>query len=119
MSLQGLKEEKFDLRSDMGLKDFILAGKFHTKRVLNVEVVARNFSQLWRTRNGFKIKDQGNRIVLFIFKNNFDCDRIFFSQPWSFDKFLVVFQRYKNSIHVRNLDYERVPFSGCKYTTFR
>ena len=65
----------------MGSKDFILAAKFHTKRVLNVEAVAQNFSQLWRTRNGFKIKDQGNHVVLFIFENKFDCDRIFSSQP--------------------------------------
>ena len=91
MSLQGLEEENFDLRSEMGLKDFILATKFHTKQVLNVEAVAHNFSQLLRTFNGFKIKDQGNHIVLFIFENKFDCDRIFSSQPWSFDKFLVVF----------------------------
>ena len=92
----------------MGSKDFILAAKFHTKRVLNVDVIAQNFSQLWHTRNGFKIKDQGNHIVLFIFKNKFDSDRILSSQPWSFNKFLVVFQRYENSIHVRNLDFEKV-----------
>ena len=92
----------------MGSKDFILAAKFYTKRVLNVDVVAQNFSQLWHTRNGFKIKDQGNHIVLFIFENKFDSDRILSSQPWSFNKFLVVFQRYENSIHVRNLDFEKV-----------
>ena len=92
----------------MGSKDFILAAKFYTKRVLNVDVVAQNFSQLWHTRNGFKIKDQGNHIVLFIFQNKFNSDRILSSQPWSFNKFLVVFQRYENSIHVRNLDFEKV-----------
>ena len=92
----------------MGSKDFILAAKFHTKRVLNVEAVAQNFSQLWHTRNGFKIKDQGNHIFLFIFENKFDSDRILSSQPWSFNKFLVVFQRYENSIHVHNLDFEKV-----------
>ena len=32
ISLQGLEDEKFDLRSKMGSKDFILAAKFHTKR---------------------------------------------------------------------------------------
>ncbi|KAL0004666.1 hypothetical protein SO802_012227 [Lithocarpus litseifolius] len=58
MSLRGPEEDKFDLRSEMGSRDFILAAKFHTKRVLNLDAVARNFSQLWRTRNGFKIKDQ-------------------------------------------------------------
>ena len=110
MSLQGPKEEKFDLCSEMGSKDFILAAKFYTKRVLNVDDVAQNFSQLWHTRNDFKIKDQGNHIVLFIFQNKFDSDRILSSQPWSFNKFLVVFQRYENSIHVLHLDFEKVLF---------
>ena len=79
MSLQDLEDENFDLQSEMGLKDFTLAAKFQTKRVLNVKVVAQNFSQLWHTRNGFKIKDQGNHIVLFIFEDKFDCDKIFSS----------------------------------------
>ena len=94
----------------MESKEFILATKFHTKQVLNVDAIARNFSKLWCTRNGFKIKDQGNHIVLFIFKNKFDCDRIFSSQPWSFDKFLVVFQRYNSSTHIQNLDFKTVLF---------
>ena len=110
MSLQGPEKDQFDLRSDMGSKDSILAAKVYTKRVINVEAVARNFSLLWRTRNGFKIKDQGNHIILFIFENKFDCEKILFAQPWSFDKFLVVFQKYHNNTLVRDLDFERVPF---------
>ena len=77
LSLQDPEEENFDLQSEMGSKDFTLAANFQTKRVLIVEAVAQNFSQLWHTRNGFKIKDQGNHIVLFIFENKFDCDKIF------------------------------------------
>ena len=67
MSLQDLEDENFDLQSEMGLKDFTLAAKFQTKRVLNVKVVAQNFSQLWHTRNGFKIKDQGNHMTMCAF----------------------------------------------------
>ena len=40
MSLQGPEKDQFDLRSDMGSKDSILAAKFYTKRVINVEAVA-------------------------------------------------------------------------------
>ena len=57
MSLQGLEEVQFDLHSNMGSKDFFLAAKFHTKQVINFDIVARNFSLLWRTKNGFKVKD--------------------------------------------------------------
>lgn len=110
MTLQGPEDGEFDLRLDMGPKEFILATMFFTKQVLNIDAIAQNFSQLWWTWDKFKIKDQGNHIVLFIFGNKFDCDRIFTNQPWSFDKFLVVFQRYSNAISVRDLAFERVPF---------
>jgi len=110
MTLQGPEDEEFDLRSNVGSKEFILAARFFTKQVLNIDAIAGNFSQLWRTRDGFKIKDQGNHIFLFIFRNEFDCDRIFTNQPWSFNKFLVVFQRYSSAIPIRDLAFKRVPF---------
>lgn len=69
----------------------------------------RNFSQLWHSRNGFKIKDLGNHVVFFIFDNKLDTDRILASQAWSFDKFLVVIQRYEKSTHACDLVLDRVP----------
>ena len=60
----------------MGSEEFVLATKLFAKRALNTDAIARNFSQLWRSWNGFKIKDLGNHIVLFIFDNKLDTDRI-------------------------------------------
>uniref|UniRef100_A0A7N2RAR5 DUF4283 domain-containing protein n=1 Tax=Quercus lobata TaxID=97700 RepID=A0A7N2RAR5_QUELO len=94
LSLQGPEGDGFRLRSEMGSEEFVLAAKFFTKRVLNTDAIAKNFSQLWRSRNGFKMKDLGNHIVLFIFDNKLDTDRILASQPWSFDKSLVAIQCY-------------------------
>ena len=81
LSLQGPEGDGFRLRSEMGSEEFVLAAKFFTKRALNTDAIARNFSQLWCSRNGFKIKDLGNHIVLFIFDNKLDTDRILASQP--------------------------------------
>lgn len=75
LSLQGPEGDGFRLRSGMGSEEFVLAAKFFTKRVLNTDAIARNFSQLWCSRNGFKIKDLGNHIVLFIFDNKLDTDK--------------------------------------------
>ena len=109
LSLQGPEGDGFSLRPEMGSEEFILAAKFFTRRVLNTDAIARNFSQLWRSRNGFKIKDMGNHIILFIFDNKLDTDRVLASQPWSFDKFLVAIQRYDKNTPVRDLVFDRVP----------
>ena len=110
LSLQGPEGDGFNLRAEMGSEEFVLATKFFTKRVLNTDAIARNFSQLWRSRNDFKIKDLGNHIVLFIFDNKLEADRVLASQPWSFDKFLVAIQWYEKSTLARDLVFDKVPF---------
>ena len=50
----------FWLHKEMGSSEFLV--KFLTKKVLNIEAVARTFKQLWRSRNGLKIKDLGIHI---------------------------------------------------------
>ena len=92
------------------LRSSFFAAKFYTKRELNTEVIARNFTQLWRSRNGFKIKDVGDHIVLFIFDNKLEADRVVDSQPWSFDKHLVAIQCYEKRMLVRELCFDRIPF---------
>lgn len=87
-----------------------MAAKFFTKRVLNTNAIARNFWQLWHSRNGFKIKDLGNHVVLFIFDNKLNTDRVLVSQPSSFDKFLVAIQLYEKSTHACDLVFDMVPF---------
>lgn len=94
----------------MGFDEFILAAKFFAKRALNTDAIAHNLSQLWRSRNGFKIKDLGNHVILFIFDNKVESERVLASQPWSFNKHLVVIQRYEKSSSAHELCSDRVPF---------
>ena len=51
------------------------------------------FGQLWRSANGFKIHNLGDHIVLFVFDNNSDVERIIENQLSSFDKHLVVLEK--------------------------
>ena len=46
-----------------------LAGKFFTKRVLNVEAVARTFKPLWRPVDELKIRDSGDNVLVFEFED--------------------------------------------------
>ena len=68
----------------------MLAAQFLTPRFLNMEIMARTLKQLWRSTNGFMIRNQKDRRALFVFDNLGDVDWILKKQPWSFDKHLVM-----------------------------
>lgn len=78
------------LTSVDSLEDFSIMAKFFTKRALSIDVIARTFNPLWRARNGFKIQSYRDHTVLFTFDNKNDIKKIISSEPWSFDKHLVV-----------------------------
>lgn len=75
-----------------------------------MDAVAKTFRQIWRSTNGFKIRNLGDHIVLFVFKNQGDVDRIILSEPWCFDKHLVVLQRYDCDTSVNDLQFNRATF---------
>lgn len=105
-----LDKEKIDfiLPEDHRKGEFVIAAKFLTSRFLQME--ARTFKQLWKTDNRFRIRNQRNNIVLFIFNNLAEVDKILKSQPWSFDKHLIVMQCYVNDALVGELVFKKVPF---------
>uniref|UniRef100_A0A7N2MXZ0 DUF4283 domain-containing protein n=1 Tax=Quercus lobata TaxID=97700 RepID=A0A7N2MXZ0_QUELO len=87
-----------------------LAGKFLTKRVINVDAVARTFKPLWKPRGELKIRDVGENILLFEFEDCLDLERVLEFEPWSYDKSLVVFQRALDAESALTLDYTRCSF---------
>lgn len=88
--------EKFSLSESEGRKlivednedarEWFLATRFFTGRALSMEVIARTFKLLWRTRNGFEVRDKGNHRVLFAFRDEGDMEQVLKGEPWSFDK---------------------------------
>ena len=88
--------------------EFSIAAKFLTKRALSVEVLAQTFNPLWRAQNGFKIQNIGYHRILFTFDNKDDVDRILSSEPWSFDKHLVVMHRYDRDMSIQDLKFENI-----------
>ena len=82
-SLSLLEKEKtgFILQKDQQTGEFMLAAQFLTPRFLNMEIMARTFKQLWRSTNGFKIHNQKDHRVLFVFDNLGDVDRILKNHP--------------------------------------
>ena len=78
------------LLDDDRVVGFSIAAKFLTKQAINMEVIAKTFTLLWRARNGFKIQNFGDQKILYTFDNREDVDWILRGEPWSFDKHLVV-----------------------------
>jgi hypothetical protein len=92
-SLSDKEGLNMDLANTLQQPESILAAKFLTSRVLNMDVVARTFKPLWKTRHGFTVQDLGGNKVAFVFEDAMDLERVLANEPWTYDKFLVVFQR--------------------------
>ncbi|XP_030970196.1 uncharacterized protein LOC115990508 [Quercus lobata] len=110
LSLSDREGPTFDLEEEMATLEFIIAAKFFTRRALNMEAIASTFQPLWRSKTGFKVKNMGNHIVLFIFDNKHEVETILENEPWSFDKHLMVLQRYDKDTPVEELKFNYTSF---------
>ena len=75
-----------------------------------MEIVARTFKQLWQSTSGFMLWNLGDHKVLFVFDNSTDIDRIIHSDPSSFNKQLVVLERYDKDILLCDLKFAKANF---------
>ncbi|KAL0003477.1 hypothetical protein SO802_017258 [Lithocarpus litseifolius] len=90
--------------------EWVLAAKFLTRRALNLEAIAKTFSPLWRVKKGFKVRKEGEHLVLFTFKDQAKMLRVLAGEPWSFDKYMVVMQKYDGTTDVRHMKFDQGTF---------
>ena len=91
------------LAKEKRLSECIIAAKFLTKRALNIEAIIRTFNPLWRSKNGFEVRNTGDHMMLFVFDNKEEVDKIFAGEPWSYDRHIVLIQRYDKKVPIREL----------------
>ena len=103
LSLSDREGGKLAVKKDRVSHEFAFVARFLTKRVLNTEAIIRTFSPLWRSRNGFKVRNAGDHILIFEFDNAEEVEKILSSEPWSFDRHLVVLQKLANAIPVHDM----------------
>ena len=98
------------LDEELSSPEFSIVTKFLTKRVVNNDAIAKTFIPLWRSKNGFKVRHLGDHRALFVFDNTMEVDRVLQSKPWTFDKHLVVMERYSTNSSVDELKLDRTSF---------
>ena len=110
LSLSKREGDDLCFKKDRCSKEYIIAAQFLTKRALNMEAIAKTFKPLWRADNGFTVSKEGSHTILFVFDNKEDVDRILSGEPWSFDKNLVVLERYERQNPLDDLKFDKVTF---------
>ena len=94
----------------MSSPEFNITTKFLTKRALNIDAIAKTFIPLWRSKNGFRVGHLGDHRVLFVFDKKMEVDKVLQSEPWTFDKHLVVMERYDTNSSIDELKLDRTSF---------
>lgn len=110
LSLSEAEGKKCDLSKNKKLQEHVLAAKFFTRRMVNVEAVARTFRPIWRTKRNFEVSMAGDNILLIAFELEVDVEKVLQGEPWVFDRHLVVLKRYDGSIPVQELSFDRTSF---------
>jgi hypothetical protein len=108
-SLNDKEECEYDLEQCEEEAGFFLAAKFITRRVVNVEAVARTFKPLWRADKGFSVKAMGDNTLLFNFNAESDLERVLANEPWTYDKYVILFKRVEEDAAVENIMFSSVP----------
>ena len=75
-----------------------------------MEAIGRTFKPLWKAQNGFHIRVVGSHTILFVFEVESDAERVLAMEPWTFDKHLVLLQKYDGSCPVRQLQFSKIKF---------
>ena len=84
-----------------------------------MEAIARTFKPLWLRKKGFEIKDMGKNIVLSVFSDKSNANRVLLGEPWSYDKYLVSLRRMEKNGAVKDLVFDRTSFLGSNSRSTR
>ena len=56
LSISDIEGPTFDLEEELAMPEYIITGKFYTRRALNMEAIALTFMPLWRSKMVSKSK---------------------------------------------------------------
>lgn len=71
-----------------------------------MEAVARTFRALCRTKESFYIMNVGNNLLLSYFNLEVDAQKVILGEPWSYDRHLVIFQRFDGNKVLKDIEFK-------------
>ena len=110
LTLSNVEGSQVSITEEEAIPKFVLTAKFLTKRALNVEAIAKTFTPIWRMKNGFRVTKESDHMVIFTFDKQIDLERVLNTEPWSFDKQLMILHRYDKEVDVIEIDFNMVTF---------
>ena len=110
LTISDFEGSQLSITEEDAMTDFVLIAKFLTKRALNIEVIAKTFTPLWRMKNGFKVMKESDHVVLFTFDSQPDLDQVLNTEPWSFDMHLMLLHRFDKEVDVLDIEFNTITF---------
>ncbi|OMO77990.1 hypothetical protein CCACVL1_14715 [Corchorus capsularis] len=104
-----LEQEWFD-ETEGAMSWFYIIGKLFSKWQQNVEVLQNVMAQASRVVQGFQVKEVGDRLFVFQFKDDIEKDIVLVNQPWNFNKALLALNDYDGFLEPENVIFDTTPF---------
>jgi len=102
--------EELDIDPEAAEAGLVVVKKLLTKRRINLEAVVHALNPIWKMTKNSKVEDDGDNTALFVFRNEEDLDRVLWSSPWTFDKYLLVLHKLGPGELVSTLSLDKAPF---------
>ena len=96
-----------------------LIGKLVLNKRANVEVMKNVLCNVWKVTARMTIKEVGDRLYVFHFEDNLEKERVRLTQPWSFNKSLLVLENFDGKVQPEEINLPRIQIhSGSKFMAF-
>ena len=79
------------------------------KRV-NLEAMKNVLSTIWKIFSSMVIKEVGERLFVFQFEDNMEKERVVMKQPWSFNKSLLILEKFNEQSKLEEVKLQWCPF---------
>lgn len=89
---------------------WVLAGKFLSKRRINLEAVVKALKPIWKTKENFVVQDTRDNTTLFLFQKEEDMNRVLWASLWSFDKYLLFLHKLGKGDSISTISFDRSSF---------